>query len=407
MSEWKDYYLGDVVDYKKGFAFKSNWYQRQGRYIVRVSDTTLNSINIASCNCISEELASQFEIYSLLKDDVIIATVGSWPNNPSSVVGKVVKVPNEANGALLNQNAVRLRGNEKIDNKFLYYLLKSNQFSRYIVSKAQGSANQASITLKDIIHYSFKAPELEEQSLIANFLYALDDKIAVNRRICENLEAQAQALFKHWFIDFAPFKNGQFVESELGMIPEGWRVGTLTDILDNIKDTIKQGDNTELPYLPIDSIPMKSFLVNEVKDNSEAQSSLILFKKYDILVGAMRVYFHRVVPAPFDGITRSTCFVLRPVVRDYYSFALCCVNSNKAIQHAQKTSKGSTMPYAVWEGGFGTFNIVIPPESVAREFDVLIKKDIEMIQTTYFENLRLSTLRDTLLPKLMSGQIKV
>lgn len=148
-------------------------------------------------------------------------------------------------------------------------------------------------------------------------------------------------------------------------------------------------------------------MVNEVKDNSEAQSSLILFKKYDILVGAMRVYFHRVVPAPFDGITRSTCFVLRPVVRDYYSFALCCVNSNKAIQHAQKTSKGSTMPYAVWEGGFGTFNIVIPPESVAREFNVLIKKDIEMIQTTYFENLRLSTLRDTLLPKLMSGQIKV
>ncbi len=317
----------------------------------------------------------------------------------------IVKEVNEI--TVFESHLIRLRINsKKADPWFVYYYFNSY----YGIRSIQNIVNQvaaAGIKGSDLVKLEIAIPSLEIQKKISAQLSEIDSKIECNRKICANLEAQAQALFKHWFIDFAPFKDGGFVESELGMIPEGWRVGTLTDILDNIKVTTKQGDNPMLPYLPIDSIPMKSFLVNEVKDNFEAQSSLILFKKSDILVGAMRVYFHRVVPAPFDGITRSTCFVLRPKVQSFYSFALCSVNSNQAIMHAQKTSKGSTMPYAVWEGGLGDFNIVIPPESVAREFDLLIKKDIEMIQTTYFENQKLKTIRDSLLPKLMSGQIKL
>ena len=319
--------------------------------------------------------------------------------------------------SLLDQNETAFGSTEYIvmcgiegisDNDFVYYLTHTPFFKNHAIKSMVGSSGRQRAQVDVLQNLIMLVPtSLIEQRRIAAFLSSLDSKIENNRKICANLEAQAQALFKHWFIDFAPFKDGKFVESELGMIPEGWRVGTLTDILENIKYTIKQGDFPELPYLPIDSIPMYSFLVNDIKDNSEAQSSLILFKKYDILVGAMRVYFHRVIPAPFDGITRSTCFVLRPKVWNFYSFALCSVNSNQAILHAQKTSKGSTMPYAVWEGGLGAFSIVIPPESVAREFNYLIKKYIDIIQYTYFENQKLTTLRDTLLPKLMSGEIKV
>ena len=307
----------------------------------------------------------------------------------------------------LAQRVVCLRGKSGVlNNTYLKYYFLSNYGKKKLKSRESGTT-VTGIKQSELRKVEVCYPSFENQCKIASILSSLDSKIENNRKICANLEAQAQALFKHWFIDFAPFKDGKFVESELGMIPEGWRVGKLTDILENIKDTTKQGDYPELPYLPIDSIPMNSFLVKDIKDNSEAQSSLILFKKYDILIGAMRVYFHRVIPAPFDGITRSTCFVVRPKVWNYYSFALCSVNSNQAILHAQKTSKGSTMPYAVWEGGLGAFSIVIPPESVAREFDYLIKKYINIIQYAYFENQKLTTLRDTLLPKLMSGEIKV
>ena len=407
MSEWKEYKLGDCVEMQKGFAFKSSDYINKGIKIIKVSNLNQNRFDDSSCVFISPISAELYSRYSLFEDDIIISTVGSWPTNPESVVGKVCRVSKIINGSLLNQNAVRLRVKNNFNQRFLYYVLSGSNFSSFIANTAQGSANQASITLEDIRSFKFFSPSKKDQDKIVSILSSLDDKIANNRRICENLEAQAQALFKHWFIDFAPFKDGKFVESELGMIPEGWRVGCLSDVLDLIKETTNQGERPELPYLPIDSIPMKSFLLNEVKDNSEAQSSLLLFKKNDILVGAMRVYFHRVIPAPFDGITRSTCFVLRPKCDDYFSFALCVTNSNDAIRYAQKTSKGSTMPYAVWNGGLGSYCILIPPKSILKDFNLLIKNNIGLIQNMYFENHCLTTLRDTLLPKLMSGEIDV
>lgn len=152
---WEVRRLGDFVTHQKGFAFKSKWYKTEGELVVRVSDTTHNSINIDSCHKISNELAEKYKSYSLNTDDVIIATVGSWPPNYSSVVGKVIRVPKTAEGGLLNQNAVRLK--MSIDNKqyqaLLYCILKNDRFLNYIINSAQGSASQASIKLIDIFNY--------------------------------------------------------------------------------------------------------------------------------------------------------------------------------------------------------------------------------------------------------------
>ena len=163
---WKTYKLGDLLEYQKGFAFKSKWYQEEGKMVVRVSDTTTNSVDISTCNKIDFTLAEEYSRFELLKNDIVIATVGSWPPNYASVVGKVVKIPEEAQGALLNQNAVRLRSedNERYNQSFIYYLMKSDSFLKYIVNSAQGSANQASIKLTDIFESIFN-------SLFQNLLY--------------------------------------------------------------------------------------------------------------------------------------------------------------------------------------------------------------------------------------------
>lgn len=152
---WEVKKIGDFIKHKKGFAFKSNWYQQIGEIVVRVSDTTHNSIDIKSCERISSELASNYQNYSLKTNDVVIATVGSWPPNYASVVGKVIRVPITANGALLNQNAVILNMsiNDKTEQGLLYCTLKNERFLKYIVNSAQGSANQASIKLTDIYNY--------------------------------------------------------------------------------------------------------------------------------------------------------------------------------------------------------------------------------------------------------------
>ena len=137
-------------------------------------------------------------------NDIVIATVGSWADNPNSIVGKVIKVPCFAHNALLNQNAVRLRGiHDKIEQNFLYYILKNEDFSSYLLLAAQGSANQASITLKDIFGYLFNLPPLPEQQAIASVLSALDDKIDLLQRQNQTLEQMAATLFRQWFIEEA------------------------------------------------------------------------------------------------------------------------------------------------------------------------------------------------------------
>ena len=165
--------------------------------------------------------------------------------------------------------------------------------------------------------------------------------------------------------------------------------------------------NASLPYLPIDSIPMNTFAINEVKPSEEAKSSLVAFYKDDIIIGAMRVYFHRVIPAPFDGITRTTCFTLAPYDPDYFYYSLLLCDQESSIQYAQKTSKGSTMPYAIWDKGLGDMRINIPPKEIITDFNYAVSPMIRKIQNSFFENKALKETRDALLPRLMSGELDV
>ncbi len=160
--EWCQKTIRDISLHQKGFAFKSKDYKETGCPVVRVSNFTIDSVDCASLYFVSEEIRKSTESVELLRDDVVIATVGSWPKNPASIVGKAIRVPSDASGSLLNQNAVRFRVKslESFDQLFLYYLLKNQRFSDYIVSTAQGSANQASVTLKDIYGYSFQYPSI-------------------------------------------------------------------------------------------------------------------------------------------------------------------------------------------------------------------------------------------------------
>ena len=295
-----------------------------------------------------------------------------------------------------NQQINSIIPNSDFDNDFVYYLMKSlwEEFKNL-----EGQSTTLSILNKTLFSkIEVNVPDLTTQQKIAEILSSLDDKIELNTQINHNLEEQAKAIFKSWFVDFEPFG---------GVVPDNWQKGKLKNILSLQKRPIKAGISKDLPYLPIDSIPMRTFAITDVRPNSEAQSSLLLFDKDDILIGAMRVYFHRVIIAPFDGITRTTCFVLKPNDPAYLSFALLTCDLDSSVDFAQKTSKGSTMPYAVWDGGMGEIDILIPPLNIAMEFNSIVFPMLRKIQDSYREVYSLQKLRDALLPKLMSGEIDV
>lgn len=183
--------LGDFVKHKKGYAFKSQWYQETGQIIVRVSDTTENSIDFKSCHRIPNELAINYEDHLLKTNDVVIATVGSWPPNYSSVVGKVIRVPKITENALLNQNAVILNMfiNNKIQQGLLYYTLKNERFLNYIVNCAQGSASQASIKLTDIFNYPIP---FDSNSQFEDFHLQIEDFLDQQNSLIEENQTLTQ-----------------------------------------------------------------------------------------------------------------------------------------------------------------------------------------------------------------------
>lgn len=403
--EWKEVRLGDVIDYKKGFAFKSSMYKSTGTYIVRVSDTTANSVDVSLCNCISPELAHQYTDYSLKTKDIIIATVGSWPTNPASIVGKVVRVPESANNALLNQNAVRIRSNGIVDSDYLYYLLKEEHFSKYLVGTAQGSANQASITLKDIFGYSFSAPsEIKDQHRIASILSSLDRKIELNNKINADLEEMAQAIFKNWFVDFEPFKGGKFVDSELGMIPEGWKVVVFDNILKVTttktgKEGIPEYSVTNTGIHPRDEKFTKNLSKSSAKNKLIRKGNLVFGMSREILNwgimkeevgGVSSAYNVYIVDEKIVSTTYLECFIAQRM--DYFADLI-----KPASREGQGVDKALLMKKI----------ICIPPSEV---LDVFLEKYNSIMHLTEIrnqENSRLSLLRDTLLPRLMSGELEV
>ena len=413
--EWKEVRLGDVIDYKKGFAFKSSMYKSTGTYIVRVSDTTANSVDVSLCNCISPELAHQYTDYSLKTKDIIIATVGSWPTNPASIVGKVVRVPESANNALLNQNAVRIRSNGIVDSDYLYYLLKEEHFSKYLVGTAQGSANQASITLKDIFGYSFSAPsEIKDQHRIASILSSLDRKIELNNKINADLEEMAQAIFKNWFVDFEPFKGGKFVDSELGMIPEGWKVGRADDFYQiNIGKTPPRKENKWFSTNPADKIWVSIANMGNsgifISDSSEYLTkeavdwhNIIMVPRNTILL-SFKLTVGRVAIADKELTTNEAIarFILSD---DKYMEYLYLYLKNFDYNSLGSTSSIAT---AVNSKTIKGMQMLQPSDKIIDAFHIQVNPIFEKIRSLTKENSRLSLLRDTLLPRLMSGELEV
>ena len=210
--------LGQHIRTQKGYAFKSGWYCEEGRPIVKVSDFTDGSIDSSGLVRIPEGVADDYLKYELRPGDVVIQTVGSWPSNPKSVVGRAVRVPGDVAGALLNQNAVKVEPTEDLDKGFLYYLLRSEQFKHYIVGTAQGAASQAAITLDSIRSFAFALPRLETQKRVAETLSAYDDLIENNARRIKILEEMAQSLYREWFVHFRfpGHEKVKLVQSPLG-----------------------------------------------------------------------------------------------------------------------------------------------------------------------------------------------
>ena len=341
-------------------------------------------------------------------------------------MGEVCIVP-EGLRCCLGQRMVALRtDSKKIIPRYLLFALQGRDVQHQIGFNEGTGSTVSNMRIPVLKGLDIPVPDLSNQKAIAHILGTLDDKIELNQKMNQNLEEIAKAIFKSWFVDFDPVRAKaegrptglppeisdlfpeELVDSEIGEIPKGWEVSPLSEFIVEVGKKTKPSPETEVrPYVPIDCISSKSLTLWDFKNGEEAKSSLVSFKKGDILFGAMRPYFHKVCITPFDGTTRTTCLVLGSKERDYFSFSLLTLFLDSTIDFATQNSTGSTIPYIKWKNELESLTVPLPPVESAGQFNTFLEPILAKFLMSIKEQQVLSELRDTLLPKLISGELRI
>lgn len=295
----------------------------------------------------------------------------------------------------------------KVDIKFLYYALSLclKQFK----NMSQGTSTKF-LTVTILNSFSVQLPSISDQHRIASILSSLDRKIELNNKINADLEEMAQAIFKNWFVDFEPFKDGKFVDSELGKIPEGWKVGRLTDVIKLMPGgTPKTSeplywDNGTIPFFsPKDVNGVYCFATEKhITETGLNKCSSNLYPKDTIFI-TCRGTVGKVCLAACDMAMNQSNYAIKAIdgYSQYYIFFLV----KSVVERLIKKSNGAVFS-AITSKDFDE-EILIPSQKAVEDFTNVIDGFFRRIFTIGTENSRLSLLRDTLLPRLMSGELEV
>ena len=305
-----------------------------------------------------------------------------------------------------------LRANEKVDSRFLYYLLTQQSFFDYVMSGTKGCKMPRG-DKQQIMQWHIHLPSLVEQKKIAGVLSTLDAKIQLNRRINDNLEQQAQALYKSWFVDFEPFKNGKFVDSEQGLIPEGWRIGEFSEICDIVGGGTPSKSRTDF-YCKngIAWLTPKDLSVSKAKFTAKGAEDITL-EGYNSssakLMPRGAVLFSSRAPIGYITIAKneiSTNQGFKSAVPRIAGTGYLYYYLKSNISTIESKASGSTFKEA--SGALmKSLKVIVPPTQILNDFEKEIDALFRKQELLDDEIINLAIMRDTLLPKLMSGELTI
>jgi type I restriction enzyme S subunit len=351
----------------------------------------------------------------------------------------------------VNNHAHVLTGETDVETRFIYYALSNTNIRGWVTGAVQPKLNQGNMNQIEI-----PFPDEGVRRAIVSVLGALDDKIEVNRKMARVLEGIARAVFTSWFVDFDPVRYnmrqrehaalgrvGRFistaddltisdpsgkvihrggdalyapiahlfpdrlVDSPLGEVPEGWRVGTLGEVASERRDGIAPEDI--LPgtaYIALEHMPRRCIALSEWSVADDVASGKLIFKAGDILFGKLRPYFHKVGVAPLDGVCSTDIIVMRAKSPEWAAFALGVASSDEFVAYTDRRSAGTKMPRTNWTD-MAAYPIVAPPAPLAVAYNKVVTPMIARMIAGTHANRTLAALRDTLLPKLISGELRI
>ncbi|MFI3276886.1 restriction endonuclease subunit S [Vibrio sp.] len=407
--------LGEYIKVQGGYAYKSkDFIESSDNKVLKIKNVRFGTIDYSEPAYVSNEIAEATNNWKVKEGDVLISMTGSGPNAPQSLVGRVARVWKNEPDAWINQRVGRvcLLDEAPVHLDFIFYWLSLPQSQDYLVSNSSGSANQANISGKII--ESLPCPKVDYQisKQIADLARKFDEKIILNSQTNQTLEEMAQAIFKSWFVDFDPVKakmNGEqpegmdaataslfpekLVESELGLIPEGWEVKPfskwvkITKGKNITKKTIVEGD------VPVVAGGLKpAYFHNAHNVNGPA----ITISASGANAGYVNLYF--------ENIWASDCsYISQPATPMFFLQYVALRYNQKKIFDMQT---GAAQPH-IYPRDFERLMIAVPNEELCRKLEDVFASFFGTVANNKQQNIELAALRDTLLPKLLSGEIEL
>lgn len=396
--EWKEVTLGEVSSKIGDGLHGTPKYDDEGSYYF------INGNNLNCGKIIIKDDTKRVGIEEFVKnqkelnEQTILVSI-------NGTIGNVAKYNNEP--CILGKSACYINVVKEVDKEFIYYVLTSANFKRNITNEATGTTIK-NVSLKQMREYKFNIPcNISYQHRIASILSSLDRKIELNNKINADLEEMAQAIFKNWFVDFEPFKDGKFVDSELGMIPEGWKVGTLGDITKNKSAKVKERNDVKVlsPVTTGELVLSEEYFTKQVFSSSIAKYKIV--NKGDFAYNPARVNIGSLGrnEFDFDGCV-SPVYVVFSVLDGYENYFDLFRKTDFFKDSVASLAIGGVRQSLSYDD-LSSIGVIIPSENAVEEFNNLYNQMKKTIKANKLESSRLSSLRDTLLPRLMSGELEV
>ena len=414
--EWDLKSLGDLSEIKGGKRLTKGHtlveYKTNHPYI-RVTDLIDFGVNTDNILYLREETFEKIRNYTINSNDVYISIVGT--------VGLVGLIPKKLNGANLTENCAKITNINEIKKEFLAFFLKS-RFGQQQIKMLTVGSTQGKLALSRIKKIKIPIPPLEEQIEICNLLYSLTNKIEINQKMNQTLEEIGQAIFKHWFVHFEfpneegkPYKSnaGEMVDSELGEIPKDWEVFSLGDLCSSISETYDLKNKDENFFLNTGDLFDGKVINHQFSDvESLPGQAKKKIRKNDILYSEIRPANRRFAFVDFNAeeyVVSTKLMVLRANDNITPELLFQFLKIHSIIEYFQglAESRSGTFPQITFDT-IKHIQITLPKnkenlEELGSIFASILKKTNQNVS----QNKSLIEIRDSLLPKLMSGKIRV
>jgi type I restriction enzyme S subunit len=426
--DWREVTLGDIaarhyglVDGPFGSALPASAYTMAGIPLIRGNNLSLGQerFRFGDFVFVSSETAARHKRSRCVPGDVVFTKKGT--------IGQTGLVPHNDRYQefLISGNQMKLTvDRDQADPLFVYYAV-SSKAAREKIARDSTVTGVPKTNVAYLRRFPIRLPPLSEQRAIAQLVGTLDDKIELNRRVNETLEATVRAIFSSWFVDFEPTKAR--IEGRAGTLasdllrlfpsawtddaaeptPRGWNRGSLGDVASHKRSSVSAAViEPSTPYIALEHMPRRSIALTEWDGAEGIESNKARFARGDILFGKLRPYFHKVGVAPVDGVCSTDIVVIEPKSPSWFGFVLGVASSDAFVEYTNAGSTGTKMPRTSWDE-MARYELTLPDTRTADAFTNLIEPFINRIIAGIHGTRALREIRDALLPPLMSGSLSV